>query len=207
MQFGVRGFPVNDPEQPVVRVSWQQAMAFCDWLSRKTGREFALPTEAQWEYACRAGTASPFFYGDLDTDFSPYANLADATLREFVCHPYKKSRDPLANASKYDDWIPKDDRFNDGGFLSDGVGNYRPNAWGLHDVHGNVWEWTRSAFRPYPYREHDGRNDRGLSNARVVRGGSWRDQPPRARAAFRLAYRPYQQVYNVGFRVVCTVEQ
>ena len=108
MQFGVRGFYVNGPEQPVVRVSWQQAMAFCDWLSRQTGERFTLPTEAQWEYACRAGTDTPFYYGDLDTDFSPFANLADATLSEFVCHPYKKHREPYPNPSKYDDWIPKD---------------------------------------------------------------------------------------------------
>ncbi len=204
MQFGVRGFYVNGPDQPVVRISWRQAMAFCRWLSRETSLPVSLPTEAQWEYACRAGTASPFSYGDEETDFSPFANLADATLSEFVCHPYKKDRQPLSNRSKYDDWIPKDDRFNDGGFLSDGVGRYRPNAWGLFDMHGNVWEWTRSAMRPYPYHDDDGRNDpEAAAEKRVVRGGSWRDRPQRARSGFRLAYRPYQPVYNVGFRVVC----
>jgi formylglycine-generating enzyme required for sulfatase activity len=207
MQFGVQGFPANRPEQPVVRVSYEQAMAFCRWLSRKTGQEFTLPTEAQWEYACRAGTATDFFYGELDTDFSEFANLADLTLREFVCHPYKKTREPLPNPGKYDDWIPKDERFNDGGFLSDGVGRYRPNAWGLHDMHGNVWEWTRTALKPYPYREDDGRNDPSTDDKIVVRGGSWRDRPERARSAFRLAYRPYQGVYNVGFRVICPAEE
>jgi len=203
MQFGVRGFYVNRPHQPVVRVSWDEATAFCAWLSDRTGLAFDLPTEAQWEYACRAGTDSAFFYGDLEADFSPYANLADEKLREFVCHTYKKEREPWLHASKYDDWIPKDTRFNDGGFLSDGVGHYEPNAWGLHDMHGNVWEWTRTAYRPYPYRDDDGRNDPPPDEKRVARGGSWRDRPHRARAAFRLPYRPYQRVYNVGFRVVC----
>ncbi|MHC4399516.1 MAG: SUMF1/EgtB/PvdO family nonheme iron enzyme [Planctomycetota bacterium] len=205
MQFGVRGFYVNRPEQPVVRVSWQGATAFCRWLSRRTGERFRLPTEAQWEYACRAGTDTPLYYGDEDTDFSPFANLADATLSEFVCHPYKKHREPFANPSKYDDWIPKDTRFDDGGFVSEKGGAYQPNAWGLCDMHGNVAEWTRSAFRPYPYRADDGRDGPSAADARVVRGGSWRDRPTRCRSAFRLAYRPYQAVYNVGFRVICEV--
>ncbi|MCL5098409.1 MAG: SUMF1/EgtB/PvdO family nonheme iron enzyme [Candidatus Omnitrophica bacterium] len=202
MQFGVRGFYVDGPKQPVVRISWQQAMAFCDWLSSKTGLNFTLPTEAQWEYACRAGTATPFYYGDTDTDFSKFANLADLTIREFVCHTYKKEREPWLNASKYDDWIPRDARFNDGGFLSDQIGGYRPNAWGLYDMHGNVAEWTRSVYRPYPYRDDDGRNRRGSTERRVVRGGSWRDLPAQARSGYRLAYWPYQPVFNVGFRVV-----
>jgi formylglycine-generating enzyme required for sulfatase activity len=201
MQFGVRGFYVNGPRQPVVRISWQQAMAFCRWLGERTGRACTLPTEAQWEYACRAGADSPFYYGDTDADFSRFANLADLTLREFVCDPYRKDRVPFANPGKYDDWIPKDERFNDHGFVSEEVGRYEPNAWGLCDVHGNVSEWTRSAMRAYPYVAGDGRNDPAGPSDRVVRGGSWRDRPPRAHAAFRLAYRDYQRVYNVGFRV------
>ncbi len=207
MQFGVRGFYVNHPQQPVVRLSHSQAVAFCRWLSRKTGLRFDLPTEAQWEYACRAGSDEPFYYGDLNSDFSPFANLGDAMLREFVCHPYKKHREPYPNPGRYDDWIPKDDRFNDGGFVSEDVGGYRPNAWGLHDMHGNVAEWTRSAKRPYPYRDDDGRNRLDSDEDRVARGGSWRDRPSRARAAFRLGYRPYQNVYNVGFRVVCSADE
>ncbi len=203
MQFGVRGFYVNGPEQPVVRVSWQHAMDFCDWLSRQTGQRFTLPTEAQWEYACRAGSATSFSFGAADADFSAHANLADRMLSEFVCHPYKKERVPFATPSKYDDWIPKDTRFHDGGFLSEEGGRYEANAWGLYDLHGNVTEWTRSLYRPYPYLDEDGRNDRDAEGLRAVRGGSWRDRPQRATSAFRLAYRPYQGVYNVGFRVVC----
>ncbi len=205
MQFGVRGFYVNHPERPVVRISWQRAMDFCAWLSETTGERFTLPTEAQWEYACRAGTDTEFSFGDRNADFSRFANLADRTLSEFVCHPYKKHREPYPNPSKYDDWIPKDTRFDDDGFLSEEGGQWQPNAWGIADLHGNVAEWTRSLYRAYPYVDGDGRNDPNAPGKRVVRGGSWRDRPQRARSSFRLAYRPYQGVYNVGFRVVCAV--
>ncbi|NOZ21443.1 MAG: SUMF1/EgtB/PvdO family nonheme iron enzyme [Planctomycetes bacterium] len=201
-QFGIHGYPLNGPRQPVVRVSWQKAMAFCRWLSQKTGKAFTLPTEAQWEYACRSGAATPMFYGDLDTDFSRFANMADAKLREFASDPYTVDV-PLTNATKYDDWIPKDTRFNDGGLVTVDVGKYAPNAWGLHDMHGNVWEWTRTTYKPYPYRTDDGRDDIAPTDRKVVRGGSWRDRPKRCRASFRLSYLPYQAVHDVGFRVVC----
>ncbi len=183
-------------------------MDFCAWLSRATGEHFTLPTEAQWEYACRAGTNTVFSFGGRDADFSRFANLADSTLSEFVCHPYKKHRVPYPNPSKYDDWIPKDPRFDDGGFLSEPGGRWLPNAWGLLDMHGNVAEWTRSTYRPYPYKigaDRGGASTSGGAGKRVVRGGSWRDRPSRARASFRLAYRSYQPVYNVGFRVLCSV--
>jgi len=203
-QFGVHGYPVNGPRQPVVRVSWNQAMAFCKWLSDKTGDTYALPTEAQWEYACRAGAATPFWYGDLDSDFSKHANLSDAKIRILADNPYLLSV-PLKNPTKYDDWVPRDDRFDDGAYVSTTVGTYQPNAWGLHEMHGNVAEWTRTAYKPYPYREDDGRNGPTAGGSKVIRGGSWYDRPKRARSGFRLAYRPYQRVYNVGFRVTCEV--
>ncbi|NCO92958.1 MAG: hypothetical protein AUJ96_17650 [Armatimonadetes bacterium CG2_30_66_41] len=206
MQFGVQGWPLNRPKQPVVRVSWKRALAFCKWLSDRTGQRFTLPTEAEWEYACRAGAATPFAFGEVDGDFSKFANLADMKLRDAVSHPYMKENVPLANPSKYDDWIPRDNRFNDGELVSADVGNYQPNAWGLYDMHGNVWEWTLSAAKPYPYRADDGRNEPNSAEGRIARGGSWRDRPSHATASVRLAYRPYQCVYNVGFRVVCAAE-
>jgi len=201
-QFGIHGIPVNEPQQPVVRVSWERAMAFCQWLSRRAGQRFTLPTEAQWEYACRAGTDTPFSFGGTNADFSKHANLADAKLTEFASDPYTICV-PLNNPTKYEDYIPKDTRWNDGGLVSVRVGSYAPNAWGLHDLHGNVWEWTRTSNRPYPYREDDGRNDFARTERKVVRGGSWRDRPARATSAYRLAYAPWQGVFNVGFRVVC----
>ncbi|NQT39076.1 MAG: SUMF1/EgtB/PvdO family nonheme iron enzyme, partial [Planctomycetes bacterium] len=204
-QFGVEGFPLDGPDQPVVRVSWQRATAFCRWLSAETGRPFALPTEAQWEYAARAGTDTPLFYGDLDGDFSRLANMADAKLRDFASDPYTVFT-PLPAFTPYDDWIPRDGRYNDGGLVTVGVGQYRPNAWGLHDMHGNVAEWTRTTYRPYPYDSRDGRDTPTPQGKKVVRGGSWRDRPARCRSAFRLAYPAWQGVYNVGFRIVCPIE-
>jgi formylglycine-generating enzyme required for sulfatase activity len=204
-QFGIHGYPANKPEQPVVRVTWLRAMAFCRWLSEKAGRPVSLPTEAQWEYACRAGAGTPMFYGGLDADFSKFANMADAKLSEFASDPYTVDR-PLPNPSKYDDWIPKDSRSNDGAVIAVAPGKYRPNAWGLFDMHGNVAEWTRTTCRPYPYAAGDGR-DRGDPDGRkVVRGGSWRDEPKRCTSSFRLSYLPFQGVYNVGFRIVCEAD-
>ncbi|MBN2292175.1 MAG: formylglycine-generating enzyme family protein, partial [Pirellulales bacterium] len=198
-QFGIHGYPMNQPWQPVVRVSWQEAEGFCRWLSDKTGRRFRLPSEDQWEYACRAGTDTPLWYGGLDADFSKFANMADAKMTEFASDPYTVDK-PLVNPPKHDDWIPKDSRFNDGALLSAKPGSFQANAWGLFDMHGNVAEWTRSVYGVDPYRPINGVDAIRLM---VVRGGSWRDRPKRCTSSFRLGYRPYQRVYNVGFRVVC----
>jgi formylglycine-generating enzyme required for sulfatase activity len=202
-QFGMEGYPLFHPRQPVVRIPWRRAADFCGWLSARTGLKAALPTEAQWEYACRAGSAAPFSYGGPDTDFSAHANLADRTTRELACDTYTHDRIvPLTDPSDADDWLPKDARFNDGALVSAEVGRYRPNSWGLRDLHGNVWEWTRSEYRPYPYDDGDGRNRIDGDAPRVARGGSWRDRPLRATASYRIAFRPYQPAFNVGFRVI-----
>ena len=200
-QFGVHGYPMNQPQQPVVRVSWDRAMAFCRWLSEKTGSAVTLPTEAQWEYAARAGSTGPFFFGGLDNDFGPYANLADVNIRKFSSNPYTVDR-VYDNATKYDDYMPRERRFDDGVLLTCQGGQYRPNPWGVCDVHGNVAEWTRSAYRPYPYDANDGREEIASAERRVVRGGSWRDRPKRSTASYRLGYEKHQQVFNVGFRIV-----
>jgi len=190
---GDRGIPVNGPSQPVVRVSWIEAMEFCAWLSRRTGRELTLPTESQWEWACRAGTAGPLSFGNLDADFGRQANLADATLGGFA-----RGDSPQ--------WHPKDARFHDGALVTANAGSYRPNPWGLCDVHGNAAEWTRSSYRPYPYDSGDGREEPGLAEPKTVRGGSWYDRPKRARSAYRLHYPTWEGVYNVGFRVAMEVD-
>ena len=207
-QFGAVGYDQDQPDQPAVRVSWDEAMTFCRWLSHETGLSFTLPTEAQWEWACRAGSASPFSFGELEADFSPYANLGDKRLRDFAADTsldHYSAQRPMKNPNRFDDWLPRDDRFDDGGFVTEPVGKYQPNPWGLHDLHGNAAEWTRSTYRTYPYRDDDGRNaieDAPRDTERVVRGGSWRDRPFRSTASYRLPYRQYQRVFNVGFRIV-----
>lgn len=129
-------------------------------------------------------------------------------LAQFGGDPYTQDRAKGAfkNPSAYDNWIPQDARFRDGGFVTEPTGRYLANPWGLHDMHGNAREWTRSAFRPYPYRADDDRDEvTGPAKAaeRVARGGSWRDRPFRGTSSHRLAYRPYQRVFDVGFRIVC----
>ncbi len=204
-QFGTHGYPVNGPKQPVVRVSWNRAKAFCQWLSERTGRHFDLPTEGQWEYACRAGTETPFSFGGMEVDFSAFANMGDIKLKEFALETYIQVH-LVPNPNKYDDWVPRDNRFNDGGFVTMEVGSYQPNPWRLHDMHGNAWEWTRSTFLPYPLQANEGAQSEATDGRRVVRGGSWYDRPMRCTSSCRLTYHPYQNVFNVGFRVVMEEE-
>jgi formylglycine-generating enzyme required for sulfatase activity len=184
----IPGYDMDKPDLPAIRVSWNEAMAFCVWLTEKTGRNVSLPTEAQWEWACRAGTATPFSYGSVDADFASYANLADASIRQLKLKGW--------------DYELKDARFNDQVLHLDNIASRESNSWGLRNMHGNVTEWTRSAYITYPYLSEDGRNNVTNQQKRVVRGGSWYDRPMRATSYFRLAYQPWQRVFNVGFRVV-----
>ncbi len=194
---GERGWALNRPKQPAVRVSWTAATAFCRWLSEKTGKHFRLPTEAEWEWACRAGTATPLWYGTLDSDFSRSANVSDRTHQ--AIDPFGWSGRPQVIPP----WRPADTRFSDQSRVSAPVGTYAANPWGLCDLHGNVAEWTATAYRPYPYNSNDGREQPATADRIVVRGGSWYDKPDRCRSAFRQSYLPAQGVYDVGLRVVC----
>ncbi|MBN1417536.1 MAG: SUMF1/EgtB/PvdO family nonheme iron enzyme [Planctomycetes bacterium] len=202
------GLPLDDPRRPAVRVSWERAMAFCRWLSASTSLRFRLPTEAEWEWACRAGAATPLAYGEVEADFSPWANVAD---RAFTRGHAKDGRQVTGGLEHLvlEGAALADARFDDGAIATAPIGSFRANAWGLHDMHGNAAEWTASAYAPYPYRDGDGRNDvsaAGAARPRAVRGGSFFDPPARCRSAFRLDYPPWQRVFNVGFRVVCEVD-
>ncbi|MBD3173614.1 MAG: SUMF1/EgtB/PvdO family nonheme iron enzyme [Armatimonadia bacterium] len=182
-----RGVPVNGPHQPVVRVSYEEAMAFCQWLSDRTGREVTLPTEAQWEWACRAGSERAFPWGGAGDDFSAYANLADHSVARLA----RRDSPP---------WMPRVDSVDDGALVTVDVGRYSPNPWGLYDIIGNAREWTRSTYAPG--EPADGAEP--PAGKAVVRGGSWYDRPNRARAGFRWGYPTWRRVFDVGFRVVVT---
>jgi formylglycine-generating enzyme required for sulfatase activity len=207
------GLSLAGPRQPVIRVSWDQAFAFCRWLSEKTGMKFTLPTETQWEYACRAGSQSQLSYGDIDTDFSRWANLADKSLSvrpgptgglesNIIAHFGKG----ILESAVYGGNIICETRFDDGNISTANVGSYQPSIWGLYDMHGNVCEWTHTTYKPYPYNTDDHRDNPAEPGKKVVRGGSWCDRPKRCSSAFRLGYPAWQRVHNVGFRVVCEIE-
>jgi formylglycine-generating enzyme required for sulfatase activity len=194
------GYLMDSPELPAIRISWEQAMAFCEWLSKRSGKRVLLPTEAQWEWACRAGAGGTAFYGDRDSDFSPYANLADASLSKLAVSGVDPQ--PIPNPDKFWDFVPKEARFNDGVLHLAAVGHYQPNAWGLRDMIGNVCEWTLDDYRAYPYTPQSAVGKPAQDRAKVVRGGSWSERPKDARASARWDYPAWQRVYNVGFRVV-----
>ena len=179
-----RGTPINAPDQPVVRVSWRQALEFCEWLSARSGVHCTLPTEAQWEWACRAGADTAFSVGDYGSPLRPFANVADTTIQS-----WNHGR----TEANYRDEIA---------YTAPG-GRFPANAWGLYDMHGNVAEWCLSSYLPYPYRAADGRDDAQTAGPKVIRGGSWNDTLRFATCASRWRYEPFKPVYNVGFRVVC----
>lgn len=194
------GYPANEPQMPAIRVTWHDAMAFTQWLSKKIGKQVNLPTEAQWEWAARAGSDQPFFFGNLV--FQEYANLADRSIALLAVSGIDPQPVSERSRSPLNDFVPRDNSFDDGIMVPTGTAQYESNPWGLYDMHGNVAEWTRSSYKPYPYKEDDGRNDLSTVDKKVVRGGSWYDKPKTATASYRLMYEPFQRVYNVGFRVI-----
>ena len=166
--------PANEADHPVVCVSWFAAKAYCAWAG---GR---LPTEAEWEKACRAGTATRYGFGD-QVKMGGFIGLG--------------AKDVLGDHAWHS---------GNSGSSAHPVGQKRPNEWGVHDMHGNVWEWCSSKLQPYPYAEGDGREDlRDTSSDRVVRGGSWSVGAGLCRSANRASAPPTSCGLGVrGFRVV-----
>ena len=170
----------DSDRRPVGKVDWYDAIEFCARLSKLTGREYRLPSEAEWEYACRAGTTTPFYFGETIT--GELANYrASETYAEEVKGEYRKE--------------------------TTAVGQFPPNAFGLYDMHGNVWEWCADTWHDnYDGAPTDGSVwiENGDDNRSPLRGGSWYDYPDDCRSAFRHYYARRGGNYNDnGFRVVC----
>ncbi len=195
------GYYATYDKQPAVRMSWKDASDFCAWLSKKTGQKAALPTEAQWEWVCRAGSDQAMAFGRKTSDFSMHANLADKSIEKFAVRGVNPTFNKKYVGDPVFDYIPRIPAFDDRQFLVSGTKQYRPNAWGVYDMHGNVAEWTRSDYVSYPYQA-DKSDSMNTHVKKVVRGGSFFDRPYRATASYRLGYAPWQGVFNVGFRIV-----
>ena len=183
-----KGHSLNGDTQPVVYVSWNDATAFCQWVTGQTRVEVTLPTEAQWEYACRAGTTGIWYWGASESNAGQYANVADRTVKRELT-----------------DWTIFDT--DDGHAVAASVGKFRPNAFGLHGMLGNVWEWCQDGKRSYTSSAQV--DPRGPdTGARVLRGGSWLVPPRHARSAHRYDNDPPNTNNREGFRVcVCVSSQ
>ncbi len=180
------GNDLNSNDQPVVNVSWQDAAAYAEWLSGKSGKKMVLPSEAQWEYAARAGTGTVRFWGDDADDACSYANVYDRTSK-----------------GAFDYWSRQHHDCKDGYAVTAPVGSFRANEFGLYDMLGNVYEWCSDWYGENYYSTSPRQNPRGPSSGslRVLRGGSWYDYPAYVRSADRSGLEPGDRDGILGFRL------
>ena len=172
------GFEQAD-DHPVVAVSWNDGKSFCQWLSQREDKAYRLPTEAEWEYACRGGTTTAYVHGNDPQGLDAYVNFGD---------------DPSAKP-------------RDGYHFTAPVGRFQSNSFGLHDMHGNVWEWCQDWYDERGYTKDRQTDPAGPTSgsARVQRGGGWSSAAKRCRSAARVGRDPvcYRGGY-LGFRVALT---
>jgi formylglycine-generating enzyme required for sulfatase activity len=181
------GASLGDDKQPVVNVSWEDAVAYAGWLSQQSGQTYRLPTEAEWEYAARSGSSQSRFWGNNPDEACKYANVADMTAKKlrpkwttFFC----------------------DDTFA----VAAPVGNFMANAYGLHDMLGNVWEWCEDVYNSEAYTKLPKDNPvyKGSGEYRVMRGGGWSNGPLGIRSSHRVGLSPDFGHHALGFRLVKT---
>jgi formylglycine-generating enzyme required for sulfatase activity len=168
--------------RPVINVSWDDATAYAAWLSAQTGKKYRLPTEAEWEYAARAGSTTTYPWGDVASH--DYANYG----KDECCDGLVSGKDQWVNTSP--------------------VGSFAANAFGLHDMHGNVWEWVQDCYHSnYEGAPADGAaREQCDSSSRVLRGGSWNYEPAWMRSANRLRFTASSAYYDIGFRLAQDLE-
>lgn len=206
------GFPQQE-NHPVVGVSFADAKAYCDWLSQRDGVRYRLPTEAEWEFACRAGTSTWFSFGDVARGVAhQYGNLGNVEL--------EKHRKHAAERQWLMDW---DNVPSDGFVFTAPVGHYQPNAFELHDMHGNVWEWCEDLWLDTIYKDYErprynepcgvavnpvntDRPQTSTNDFHVIRGGSWYNGDLICRSANRAYWDGDDAACYVGFRLVREVE-
>jgi formylglycine-generating enzyme required for sulfatase activity len=165
---------------PIEQVSWDAAQKFCEQLSNNTGRNYRLPSESQWEYACRAGSATPFSFGEtLTTDVANFCGE----------HIYRHEPQGLYR------------------HVTTEAGAFPPNAFGLHDMHGNLWEWCQDSWMDdYSSTPRDENSYEDHKNAyRVARGGSWHEPGENCRSAARVRFLASEADDFIGFRVSCDI--
>ena len=183
------GFP-QQGDHPVVQITWNDARAFCAWASQSSGRIVCLPTEAQWEFACRAGSNSRYLWGEGQDSGKDWANVADQSLKKAV---------GMAGW-EYFDW---DDGF---GYTAP-IKSFKPNAFGLYDMIGNAWQWcddTPRRFDGKPVEDPAG-VEKGTS--RVMRGASWNSRPSTCEMTYRNQHAA-NYAYGVGgFRIEVTLNE
>ena len=170
-------------QRPVINVAWRDAVSYADWLSAQTGFRYRLPTEAEWEYAARAGIAASRYWGDDPDQGCAYANAAD-----------------LDGKQVFVGWTVM--KCHDGQTYTAPVGSYHDNDFGLHDMLGNVLEWTCSLYDKESLAPVHRCEEPAEDHQFVIRGGSWNDEPRNVRLADRHRSRPDFQDYFLGFRLV-----
>jgi formylglycine-generating enzyme required for sulfatase activity len=182
------GFPQYEqgPQEPVTCVTWFDAQAYTAWLSEVSGKTYRLLTEAEWEYAARAGSTSPFFWDSSSADACTYGNGAD---KQTLALEWWPSKWPVAAC-------------DDGHLYTSAAGSYKPNRFGLFDLTGNVSEWVQDCYAEnYASAPTDGAAAGGDCAYRVVRGGNWGNSPNRQRSAARDWEKPGMTGHSFGFRI------
>ncbi|EGF26867.1 formylglycine-generating enzyme family protein [Rhodopirellula baltica] len=204
------GFEQSD-DHPVVAVSWNDAVKFCEWLSEQETTTYRLPTEAEWEYACRAGQSTWYSWGSDPDEAYVHANVADGALE--AAQP---------NTTRYQRAVKLEADAGDGVVFTAAVASFRPNPWGLHDMHGNVWEWCQDRWSadlyrrylddvPWPKRSQFTVTDpvmleetpqHAYGDWRCIRGGAWTCAPASVRCSIRTFAEASDATIYTGFRVV-----
>ena len=180
------GFDIT-PSHPAVCISWHEAQSYVAWLHRRTGKPYRLPTEAEWEYAARAGSTARYSFGNDETALCGYARFAD-----------------LGSQFGWGDGC----RSNVATYGTTPVGILKPNPWGLFDMHGNAWEWVEDCWTPNPQKmpvDGSAFSRPGSCEIGVIRGGSFAAGSRRVRSAIRSPVRTTKHFYNSGLRVALSL--